>query len=320
MKRVAIIETLAIGVLCILVASVPSQAQTQTAAVPGTATQPAVSQRPDNAYGLIDSTKESLRNDGAVLQDLNRDNQPLAYQYIRPDDAVWGKRIWEEIDTRLKMNLPFRYASDEDNGNQRLISIFIKAIMDSSIVAFNPIDDRFTTPMSRKEIMNTLVGKKDTVQVVDPVTGKESTQVIRNDFNPNNVTRYRIKEDWIFDKQTSTLYCRILGIAPEMTILNSDGSIRAYTPMFWLYYPDLRPILAKYDVYNPNNFTMRMTWEDVFEMRYFESYIVKEDNVFDRSIKDYIPGDTQEDGVKRLLEGQRIRNQIFNFEQDLWSY
>lgn len=320
MKRIAILNSLALGVFSLLVASIPAQGQTNTAPGNVGGTQTAVSQRPDNAYGLIDSTKESMRNDGAVLQDVNRDNKPLAYQYIRPDDAIWGKRIWEEIDTRLKMNLPFRYASDEDNGNQRLINIFIKSIMDSTIVAFNPIDDRFTTPMSRAEIMNTLVGKKDTVRVVDPVTGKESTQVIRNDFNPDDVTRYRIKEDWIFDKQTSTLYCRILGIAPEKTIRNSDGSIRAYTPMFWLYYPDLRPILAKYDVYNPKNFTMRMSWEDLFEERYFESYIIKEDNVYDRSIKDYIPGNTQEDGVKRLLEGQKIRNKIFNFEQDLWSY
>ena len=102
---------------------------------------------------------------------------------------------------------------------------------------------------------------------------------------------------------------------PLKTIYNSDGSERAESPMFWLYYPDLRPILAKFDVYNPKNYMARMSWEDLFEMRYFSSYIVKEDNVFDRSIKSYI-----KDGVQQLLEGQKIKNDIFNWEQDLWQY
>jgi len=55
-------------------------------------------------------------------------------------------------------------------------------------------------------------------------------------------------------------------------------------------------------------------------MRFFASYIIKEDNPFDRSIKDYITGNTQQDGIKRLLEGRKIRDEIFNYEQDLWAY
>jgi len=278
--------------------------------------------RPDNVFGAVDTIRKSMRTDGPFTIDSSKDRTPLAYQYIRKDDAFWGKRVWEEIDIREKMNLPFRYAVDDDNGNQRLISILINAVRHDSIMAFNPIDDRFTTPMTPDEILNTLQGQQDTIRVVDPVTGQETTQVYRNDFNPDAVQRFRIKEDWVFDKQTSTMYVRIIGIAPEKAITNSDGSIRAYAPMFWLYYPDLRPILARFDVYNPKNFTMRMSWEDLFEMRFFSSYIVKEDNAFDRSIRDYVrPGDTTIDaGVRRLMEGQRIKDEIFNWEQDAWQY
>jgi gliding motility associated protien GldN len=278
--------------------------------------------RPDNIFGTMDTVKKSLRNDGVVEHNLIKDRQPLAYQYIREDDAIWGKRVWRELDIRQKMNMPFRYAADADNGNQRFINILINAIRKGEVTAFNPIDDRFTTPMSLEEIVNTLQGKQDTIRVVDPVTGKETVQVYRNDFNPESVQRFRIKEEWVFDKQTSTMYVRIIGIAPEKSILNADGSVRAYAPLFWLYYPDLRPILARYDVYNPKNYMMRMSWEDLFEMRMFASHIIKEDNTFDRSIKDYIrPGDNStEAGVRRLLEGQRIKNEIFNWEQDVWAY
>ncbi|HVB03441.1 MAG TPA: gliding motility protein GldN [Chitinophagaceae bacterium] len=276
---------------------------------------PAASLRPDNVFGALDSIKPSLRVDGAIVDTMDQDMAPLSYQYIRKDDAIWGKRIWREIDTREKMNLPFRYPANEDNGSQMFINILLNAIRKGEVTAFDPIDDRFTTPMSLDQLTMQLQGKVDTVLVTDPVTGKETQQVFRNDFDPNAVVRYRIKEDWVFDKQTSTMYVRIIGIAPEKAILNSDGSIRTYTPIFWLYYPDLRPVLARYEVYNPKNYAMRLSWEDLFEMRMFSSYIIKEDNVFDRSIKDYI-----HNGVRRLMEGQRIKNEIFDWEQNLWQY
>lgn len=279
-----------------------------------------VSLRADNVFG-IDSVKPSLRNNMAVIVDTNSIRKPLAYQYIRPDDAIWGKRVWVEIDTRQKMNLPFRYPGyDAEGRSMTFINILLNAVLDSQVVAFSPIDDRFTTPMSIAEVQQLIHGKAQTIRVVNPITGLETDTTIYNDFDPNSVTRYRLKEDWVFDKGTSTLYCRIIGIAPERTIYNSDGSVRAHAPMFWLYYPDLRPILSQYDVFNPKNFYQRMSWEDLFAMKYFSSHIIKEDNPFGRSIKDYIPGDSREAGVKRLLEGRKIHNEIFNYEQNLWAY
>jgi len=60
-----------------------------------------------------------------------------------------------------------------------------------------------------------------------------------------------------------------------------------------------------------------MSWEELFESRYFSSYIVKStiDNPYDLFIKQYI-----KDDILRLLEGDNIKTKIFNFEQDLWSY
>lgn len=289
------------------------------ASVPGTETPfgstGSASQRPDNVFGSVDSIKPSMKVDGAIVDTMDKDLKPLTYQYIRKDDAFWGKRIWREIDTREKMNLPFRYPASEDNGSQMFINILINAIRKGQVTAFDPIDDRFTTPMTLDQLTMQLQGKVDTVMVTDPVTGKETQQVFRNDFDASNIVRFRMKEDWVFDKQTSTMYVRIIGIAPEKAIVNADGSIRAYTPIFWVYYPDLRPVLTRFEVYNPKNYAMRLSWEDVFEMRMFSSYIVKEDNVFDRQISDYIS-----DGVRRLEEGERIKNEIFDWEQSLWQY
>ena len=98
--------------------------------------------------GLLDTVKMSLRNDGAVERNLVKERTPLRYEDIREDDAVFMVRVWREIDAREKVNLPFRYAANTDNGNQRFISILLKAIKDGDVTAFSGDDDRFTTPIT----------------------------------------------------------------------------------------------------------------------------------------------------------------------------
>ncbi len=113
------------------------------------------------------------------------------------------------------------------------------------------------------------------------------------------------------------MYTRILGIAPVKTFLNEDGSFRAAAPMFWVYYPDLRPMLAKFDVYNGKNYGAKMSWEELFESRMFASRIIKStiNNPNDFYISSYV-----KDPILALLEGENIKEKVFNYEQDLWSY
>ena len=141
---------------------------------------------------------------------------------------------------------------------------------------------------------------------------------VNPEYNPDVVEKFWIKEDVVFDKESSRMYVRILGIAPLRTIKNTDGSFRAVTPIFWVYYPDLRPTLARYEVYNAKNMgAQRMTWEELFESRMFSSYITKStlDNPGNKIIRQMI-----KDPILALLEGDNIKERIFNYEQDLWSY
>jgi gliding motility associated protien GldN len=273
----------------------------------------------------IDTPRKSLRNDAAIERNLVKERTPLAYEHIREDDAWYRERVWRELDIREKMNLPFRYKADEDNGNQRFIAILLNAIRTGEVTAFDPtIDDRFTTPMPTSKIGEMIAGKCDTTQVIDWARDPNGTKGIMKDstvcreFNPDDIIKFRIKEEWVFDKESSRMYARILGIAPVKTYVDENtGTVLGESPIFWVYYPDLRPILAKYEVYNPKNFGARMSWEELFESRFFSSYIVKStlENPYDLFIKQYI-----KDDILKLLEGDNIREKIFNFEQDLWSY
>lgn len=290
-------------------------------AAPAKDTVPAVAEViPDLNLGDV---KKSLRNDNAIERNLVKERTPLPYEHIREDDAVYRQRLWREIDVHEKMNLPFSYKADDDNGNQRFINILLGAIKSGELTAFSPIDDRFTTPITLKEITEQLVGKPvvqsipDWAQDPDGSKGIMKDTTIINMFNPDDVEKYWIKEDVVFDKESSRLHVRILGVAPLKTIKNADGSFRDVTPLFWVYYPDMRPLLARYEAYNGKNYGARLSWEELFESRMFSSRIIKStiDNPGDMMIASYI-----KDPILRLLEGENIKEKVFNYEQDLWSY
>jgi len=273
----------------------------------------------------IDDPRPSLRNDNAIQRNLLKDRTPLDYEHIREDDATYIQRVWREIDVHEKLNIPFVYKAEGDDGNQRFIMILLNAIKKGDVTAFSAVggDDRFTTPLPFGQIAELLVGKPKTQQIPDWASDPDGSKGIMKDtiitaeFNPDLVERYWIKEDVVFDKESSRMYTRILGIAPLQTILNDDGSFRAVTPIFWVYYPDLRPMLAKFDVYNGRNFGAKMSWEELFESRMFASRIIKStiNNPNDAYINSYV-----KDPILALLEGENIKDKIFNYEQDLWSY
>ena len=270
--------------------------------------------------GLLDTAKMSLRNDGAVEKNLVKERTPLAYENIREDDAVYMVRVWRIIDAREKLNLGFRYAAEEDNGNQRFISILLNAIKNGDVTAFSSNDDRFTTPITSDEVMNAFGGGYDTSKVIDNEGNVSGYQVRAKAVDPDSIYKFELKEDWIFDKATSRLYVRIIGIAPVIPYRLSTGDIvpNSDRPVWWVYYPDLRPILAKYDVYNPKNIAAQMTWEELFESRMFSSYIIKStvDNPHDLPLSSIYKDNT----LFQLLEGEKVKDKIFNYEQSLWSY
>ncbi len=273
----------------------------------------------------IEAARPSLRNDNAIQRNLVKDRTPLDYEHIREDDATYMQRVWRELDVKEKLNVPFAYKAQGDNGDQRFIMILLRAIKSGEITAFSAAggDDRFTTPLPWSNIAELLVGKPQVKQIPDWTNDPDGSKglmkdtVISQEFNPDLVERYWIKEDVVFDKESSRMFTRILGIAPLLTVLNDDGSFRAVTPAFWVYYPDLRPMLSQFEVYNGKNFGARMSWEELFESRMFSSRIIKStvNNPNDMFISTYV-----KDPILALLEGENIKEKIFNYEQDLWSY
>lgn len=232
----------------------------------------------------------------------------LPYEYVREADILWQKRIWRVLDVREKINQPFA------NPERPLITILMEAANEGKIQVYGTLDDKFTTAMDEEQL-GSIAGAIDTVPVVDPDTYEVTYSLVPRELNPNDVLRYRIQEIWYFDRESSTMKVRILGIAPLKDETDENGNFLFEEPLFWVYYPGARQVLANENAFASANDAANRSWEDVFESRFFNSYIMKQSNVNDLRIEDY-----KTDGRERLMEASRIKHEIFNFEHDLWSY
>jgi gliding motility associated protien GldN len=235
------------------------------------------------------------------------------YANLRELDVMFSKRVWREIDLRDKMNMVF--ASPKG----RLIDIITDAVMAGELTAYDATStkedvngDEFSTVLKPEDAMSKFADSV-LVPIFDNEGNQTGTTVKPGEFNPDSIVKFRIKEDWIFDKQRSVFEPRIIGIAPMIKV-KAAGQTLDDQPAFWIYFPEVRQILVTKEVVNRRNDATGLSYDDVFMKRLFASYIVKESNPEDLRIKDYAQG------IDKLQESERIKKELMNREHDLWSY
>jgi gliding motility associated protien GldN len=251
--------------------------------------------------------------------DMNRIARPFptAYTYVREADMMWSKRTWRVIDLREKMNLALYYPMEPTVCMMSLFDVLKTAILKNELKAFaNPVfDDEFTREMTTEEVANMLVSWDSTHQTEDVNNpGTYITVPVKSEIKAGDICRYWIKEDWFFDKQRSVMEVRIIGICPLIQKKSEDGEVLGVKPLFWIYFPDARPVLARSASFNSRNDSERMSYDELFVKRKFSSYVYKESNVYNRSIADY------RQGADILLESEGVKEDIFNYESDLWQH
>lgn len=241
----------------------------------------------------------------------------IPYPFVREADVAWRKVTWEIIDLREKMNLPLYYPIDTILGRKSLINVIIDGLEKGQLDAFKtPIlnnafeFDANNLFLNVQEVKD--LGKRDLQTDFEIRPGVRVDTVITTRWTADEIKQILIKEVWYFNSKDSKLHCEIQGICP-IREYEYNGMTRRER-MFWLYYPDMREYLSTIPVYNPENDKPLYSYDDLFVKRYFRSYFVQEENVYNnRAIIDYVSG------REAQMESERIKNEIFDFEQNLWE-
>jgi gliding motility associated protien GldN len=236
------------------------------------------------------------------------------YPNLRESDVAFAKRVWREIDTREKMN---EYLSSP---KQRLIDVLLDAITAGELTAYDPIPapekgdpngDGFSTPLTPGAAKAKLADSA-VVDKFDKDGNKIGSTLKAGEVAPDSIVKFRLKEDWVFDKQRSVFEPRIIGIAPMVKV--KVGATEDYQPAFWIYFPEARAVLATKEIASRHNDNTGLSFDDAFMKRIFTSYIVKESNDKDERIKDYATG------IDKLYESEKVKKNLMDWELGLWQY
>ena len=263
--------------------------------------------------------------------------EPIAYAPVRQADVMYYWTIWRIIDLREKVNHPLYFPADQKGTWRSLGQTIFDAIDMSNPEKTEDVlpvyqDEMCTMPYSRDELQG-LVSMTQTISDYDIETGEEiGTKELIITFEPKQITQYRVKEVWYFDKQYSTFRVQILQIEPMIQYDRSEGKSSNYDDeeednedvkgelvlksLGHIYYNELRPYLARQEVFNMKNQAARLSFDDLITWkRDFSSLIYKESNVYDRDIEDYIANSRDQ-----RIESERITDKLRTFEHDLWEF
>lgn len=268
--------------------------------------------------GVVGYAQENQKVEVYTKVHINK-KRPVPYPSIREADVLWTKTIWRMIDLRQKINLPLYYPTKPIGDRMSLISLLLYGIQNEGLNVYDPeaseAKTEFDILMTPEQVMLAMDALDDTIDVQDE-NGFLKKEIVKGEPKVLEVKQVMLKEVWYFDKQHSVMRVQIVGICPIRVFKKDENSPQMVKKRtFWVYYPDVRPLFANHEMYNRHNDAQRISFDDFFMQRRFNGYIWAESNVYnDRFINEYAIG------LHSLQESNRIEEEIFRMEHDMWVY
>lgn len=247
----------------------------------------------------------------------------------RADDIVWSRVVYRVIDMREKQNYQLYFPLRPNNEYESLFHLMLDAICKGAPVYrrnAREIKPTFADSLrlQGEELSKTFAYDNENDYNLIQINAITQQSTIGNDQYQKyvqNQLKFLIQEIVFFDKHTSRMYSKIMGIAPLYALhpdnTQSKESFKYFQEsiLCWFAFDELRPFLAKKYVIPNGNETQRLTFDDFFSQKLYNSYLLGDSNMFNRVLLEYVV-----DPVKIKKEQTRIETELMNVEQDIWEY
>ena len=261
-------------------------------------------------------------------REISSTKKALPYPHLRESDVIWETCIWRTVDFREKFNQFFYFPKGTDTiennqGRINLTWLLVRAVRNGDITVFE--DDELKTPLGIEDVEKRINKQRrtKTQDIVDEEYGEVLEEghdtIMPVPFTPEDYYQIKLKEYWYIDKQDTRMKVRIIGLCLVDDNMKEDEDGEVTTDpkdRFWVPMNDMnvRNLLAKANAYDMYNNSLERSYDEIFISRYFDSYITRETNVYNRNIHDYLTGEDAQ------LESNAIEERIFDIESDMWEY
>ncbi len=229
-----------------------------------------------------------------------------------PQDVVWRRDIYRELDLNIDANAGLYYPVEPIDKQLNLFTYVFKLALNGYIPVYEyRLDGNEVFTDSAKVTMKTIL---DNYHIFyEEKNGK--IRVDNSDIPSAEVKMYYLKESAYYDQANATFRRKVISLCPVMMRDDDFGGEASKYPLFWVKYSDLEPFLNKQTVMTSNlNNAAVMTLDDYFTMNRYEGKIYKTTNMLGRTLAQYCQNDS---ALKK--EQMKIEGELKAFEQNIFG-
>ena len=229
-----------------------------------------------------------------------------------PEDVVWRRDIYREIDLNKDANAGLYYPVEPIDKQVNLFTYLFKLALNGYIPVYEyRLDGNEVFNDSAKVQMKTVL---DNYHIFyEEKDGK--IRVDNSDIPSAEVKTYYLKESAYYDQANATFHRKVLALCPVMVSEADFGGEASKYPLFWVKYSDVEPFLSRQTVMTSNlNNAATMSMEDYFTLNRYDGKIYKTNNMLGKTLAQYCPNDS---ALKK--EQDRIEAELKAFEQNIFG-
>ena len=232
-----------------------------------------------------------------------------------PEDVVWRRDIYRELDLRDEANSGLYYPVQPQGKQLNLFTYIFKLAQNGYIPIYeysvaNDGNDDFSD--GAKVQLKTVL---DNYHIFyEEQDGK--LKIDNSDIPSQEVLKYFLKESAYYDQGNATFHIKPLALCPVMMRDDDFGGETAQYPLFWVRYADLEPFLSRQTVMTSNvNNAAVMSMDDYFTLNKYQGKIYKTNNMLGKTLAQIAGGDT----AKLSKEQQRIEAELAAFRNNIFG-